>query len=156
VDIKELRSPEETALWLIDWCRKNFRVAGMGFVPKLTLGWDGGVKEIDLVPVNERLLATHTFDDAFEVLNKCVPSGLELSGQRYIYRARGKHGGKYRLSSVYHLPGAEGRSACGAVRAGKDGYQNIYKNKPVLRSQQCNHCTRGTVIRQEEAHSGTK
>ena len=150
------KSPEETALWMIDWCREHYRVPGFSFIPKLTLRDDGGVTAVAYFPTRKSLEYTHSFNDAFEILNHCVPDDLELSGKRYIYRAKGKHDGKYRPASVYHLVGTGGYSACGAVKAGEIGYKTIYRKTPVLRSQQCNHCSRGTVIRQEEATSGSE
>ena len=141
-------TPEQFAAFLIDWCRESYRVIGL--VPRITLNEDGSVGMVEGIQAERNLLLTHTFNDAFEVLNGKTPAEFALApGHRYLHRLKGTVEGRWRPASQYHKPDKDyTTSVCGAVSAGGAGYEIVFKTDPVPRTMLCTHCARGTKTRQ--------
>lgn len=146
------QSPEQFADFMIDWCADTYY--RFGLVPRITFNDDGSVAMVEGIPAKSELLKTHTFGDAFVVLNGITPveckKGL-TPGHRYIHRQKGNVDGKWRPASQYHLPDKDyTTSLCGAAVAGKGGYEIVFSKTPVMRARTCTHCARGTTTRQKD------
>ena len=142
-------TPEQFAVWMIDWCREAFRVYGI--VPRITFNEDGSVQMVEGIQATPKLMETHTFNDAFEIINGGkTPDQLDLKpGFRYIHRMQGTYDGKWRQASQYHDPSKDFTTAyCGAAQAGEGGYEIVFKKNQVIRARLCNNCAKGIVTRQ--------
>ncbi len=145
-------TPDQFAAFFIDWCRRNY--TGYGMVPRLIFNEGGSIKSVEGVNASDDVLITHTFDEAFALLNNGkTPDEIELdAGYRYIHRRSGRVDDRHVEASVYHRIDAQDgvSSLCGAVKAGVSGYEIIFKEKQLLLSRLCNNCIRGITVRGDE------
>ena len=139
IEIKTDGTPEQVASFIIDWCRRNY--TGFGLVPRLIFNEGGSLKSVEGVNAPDDVLVAYTFDEAFAILNDGKkPGDIKLDpGYRYIFRSKGKYGGKFFPATVYHrINSADGISSlCGAVKAGEAGYELVLKKNALLQSRLC-------------------
>lgn len=152
IEMKTEGTPEQVASFLIDWFRRNYTSYAM--VPRLVFNEGGSLRSVEGVNAPDDVLLTHTFDEAFAILNDGkTPDELDLdSGWRYIFRKKGKVDGRYVKASVYHrIDLVDGvTSLCGVVRAGENGYEIVIKDKRLLQARLCNNCIRGITVKEKK------